>query len=244
VPGPIDVAAALAQATRDLNAPQDLDETLHTIVTVARDSMAEIDHAGISLARRGGPVVTRAATDQLVLDLDRLQYEVGDGPCLHAINADTVVRVEDARHEQRWPGFIPQAVRLGLRSQLGVRLHADDQVLGALNLYSMSSDTISDETEQMAELFAAHVALALGHARRIENLSAALESRRVIGLALGLVMQRLELDEDTAFAYLTRVSATTETKLRDVAASIVTEHHARVRGEVAGGGTNGATVSI
>jgi GAF domain-containing protein len=230
VPGPLDVAAALAQATRDLRESRDLETTLHTIVTVASDSIPGIEHVGISVAHRDGTIETRAASDPLVIELDQVQYAAGEGPCLHAIDADTIVRVEDARHEQRWPLFMPKAVAMGVRSQLGMRLHADESTLGALNLYSTSSDTISDEAEQLAELFAAHAGLALGHASRIENLNTALESRMVIGVALGLIMQRIDVDEDAAFAYLTRISATSETKLRDVAAEVVAQHRARMRG--------------
>ncbi|GAA2013519.1 GAF and ANTAR domain-containing protein [Nocardioides kribbensis] len=232
----MDIAAALAQASADLKQPQDLDAALATIAKVACESTPGIDHVGISVAHRGGRIETRAWTDQVVVELDQLQYDTGQGPCLQALETDGVVRVEHARHEQRWPAFIPGAVRLGLRSQLGVRLNSDARTFGALNLYSFSSDTLSDETVQMSELFASHAALAMGHAERIGNLSAALTSRKVIGIALGLLMHRLEIDEPTAFAYLTRMSASTETKLRDVAASVVADHEARFgRGATATG---------
>jgi len=234
VQAPIDVAAALARATRDLAVPQGLDATLETIVTVARDSLSDIDHVGITLAEHDGPLQTRVASDPIVYELDRIQYDVGEGPCLEAMAAGPVVRAHALRHDQRWPRFVPLAVARGVRSQLGIRLQADEHTSGALNLYSLSSDTISEDTEQLAELFATHAGIALGHARRIENLNAALENRRVIGLAIGMIMQRLDLDEDTAFSYLTRVSSSSETKLRDVAADIVAQHHARLRG----GGTD------
>ena len=225
--GPLDVAAALARAARDLEDPQDLDSTLLTIVTVARDSMPEIDHVGTSISHRDGTVDTRVMTDAVVGRLDRLQYELGEGPCLHAMDSAETVRVPHAKHEQRWPRFIPAAVRLGLRSQLGVRVHVGEHTIGALNLYSFSADEISGESDQLAELFAAHAALAMGHAQRLENRNAALASRKVIGLALGILMERLGIDEDRAFAYLTRISAATERKLRDVAASVVEEMPAR-----------------
>ncbi|MBU1802856.1 MAG: GAF and ANTAR domain-containing protein [Actinobacteria bacterium] len=238
MPGPLDVAAMLAAATRDLRDPDDLDATLHTIVTVARDSIPSVDHVGISLAHRDGTVTTTAASDDFVVELDLLQYDMGEGPCLHAMGTEPVVRVEDVATETRWPRFMPEAVRRGVRSQMGVRLYADAQTFGALNLYSVSSNVVTDEAEQLAELFAMHVALVLGQARRVENLNTALASRKVIGLALGLVMERHSLDEDTAFAYLTRLSATTETKLRDVAADLVEQHHTRVRS-----GREGSTTS-
>jgi hypothetical protein len=35
-----------------------------------------------------------AGTDPFVWELDRLQYELGEGPCVHAITADPVTTVE------------------------------------------------------------------------------------------------------------------------------------------------------
>jgi GAF domain-containing protein len=221
--GPLDVASALARAARDITGPQDLDATLDLIVNVARDSMPGIDHVGISVAHRDGRVETQAATDPVVLELDRLQYELGEGPGLHAMGAGESVRVDDVRHEQRWPRFIPAALQLGLRSSLGVRLSVETRTVGALNLYSFSADVVDEDTRQLAELFGAHAALALGHVRRLENLNAALASRKVIGLALGILMERLAIDEDHAFAYLTRISASSETRLHDVATFVVDE---------------------
>lgn len=73
----------------------------------------------------------------------------------------------------------------------------------------------------MAELFAAHASIALGRSRREEQLNAALFTCKVIGQATGILMERHELDEDGAFAYLTRVSSHTNVKLREVAREIV-----------------------
>src|SRR6478735_10562332 len=113
------------------------------------------------------------------------------------------------------------AVAKGLRSQIGMRLYTERETLGGLNMYSTSSDTIDADVLHMAELFAAHASLALGHARREEQLSTALLTRKVIGQAIGILMERHGLDEDGAFAYLTRVSSHSNVKLRTVAQEIV-----------------------
>ncbi len=228
MPGPVDVAAALANAARDISSAEDLDATLELIVGVARDSMPGVDEVGVSIVHADGRVETRAATGPRVLELDELQVTVGEGPCLHAMSTGETVRVHHLRHEQRWPRFVPGAIALGLRSSLGLRVSVGSNPAGALNVYSFTADEIDEDSVQLAELFAAHVGLALGHARRLENLNAALATRKVIGLALGILMERLEIDEDRAFAYLTRMSATLETKLRDVAASVVEEHQSRL----------------
>jgi len=217
------LAESLAQAAREINAPQDPQELLERIVRLARDSMPEIDHVGISVAHRGGTVTTEAATDDVVRALDDLQYQLGEGPCLHAIDDELVVLVENASREERWPRFIKAAVDLGLRSQLGLRVYVDQHERGALNLYSFSSDTIEPETRHLAEQFAAQASVALGRARLDENLTAALASRTSIGVAIGLLMERHTISQSAAFAYLSRVSSTREIKLRHVARRLVEE---------------------
>ncbi len=72
-----------------------------------------------------------------------------------------------------------------------------------------------------------HVALAMGRVRAEENLSAALASRTTIGVALGLVMERYGMGQDEAFAYLTRIASSSETKLRAVAEHLIAEAAAR-----------------
>ena len=49
----------------------------------------------------------------------------------------------------------------------------------------------------------------------------AIETRTVIGQAIGIVMERYDLDEDRAFSVLRRISSHENTKLRDVAAQLV-----------------------
>lgn len=222
---PQPIAAALALAARAINRPRSMNATLKTVIEVARDSLPEIDEIGVSLAHSDGRIETQAHTGPIVLQLDELQSDLNEGPCVHAMRSEGVVRVQYAREkEERFPHFLPRAVELGLKSQLGIRLHADHHALGSMNLYSFTSQTISDETENLAELFATHAALALGRVRESDTLNAALESRSVIGQALGMIMERYQIEEKTAFAYLTRVSQTSETKIRDVAQALVEGH--------------------
>jgi GAF domain-containing protein len=227
MPGRTDVPAEILRMSQLINAPNDVDSQLELLVQMARASMPEIDHVGVSVSYSDGRLETRAATSDLVHQLDGLQYSLGEGPCLHAIEDEPVVKVENARCDNRWPEYMPRAVDLGLRSQLGVRLYVDEKERGGLNLYSTSSDTIDPETEHFAEFFASHAAQALGRVRVKENLSDALASCRTIGTAIGIVMERYQLDSDRAFIYLARVASSTEMKLREVAAQLVVETQER-----------------
>jgi AmiR/NasT family two-component response regulator len=54
----------------------------------------------------------------------------------------------------------------------------------------------------------------------VENLELAVEHRTTIGVALGIVMERLGVDQEHAFSYLKRVSQDTNTKVYDLAGAI------------------------
>lgn len=216
-----DVAVALTEAAKAIHSPRTLEDTLTAIVHAARDALPEMDHVGISVSHRDGKIETLAGTDQLVWDLDTLQYELGEGPCVSSIEDDPVVLLEHAAQDRRWPSFLPRAVEAGLRAQLGLRLYTDQDTLGGLNLYSTKSETIPPDTVQMAELFATHAAIALDRARYDHHLNEALVTRKTIGQAIGLVMQRYQIDEDRAFHFLIRASSTSNTKLRTVAEQVV-----------------------
>lgn len=217
------LTAALAREAANIHLGEDIDSTLESVVEAAVASLPGVDHAGITVAHRDGRLQTRASTSDLVRQLDEVQYELGEGPCLYAIDGGRVVTVNHLAHDQRWPTFVARAAALGVRAQMGLQLHLDDKVLGGLNLYSVSVDEWDSEVEDAAELLAAHAALAMGYVRSVENLNAGLQTRKVIGQALGILMERHGLHEDQAFAYLRRMSSTHNVKLRDVAAHLVEE---------------------
>lgn len=225
-----DLADSLTEAARTISATNSVEETLHAIVATALRSLDGIDHVSISFAHRRGKVETRAATDQFVWELDQLQYDLDEGPCLFAMRHAGTTVVEDARHEQRWPRFIQEAVGRGLRSQLALRIYFDDQTLAGLNMYSTSCDVVHPETVHTAELFATHAAIALGKVREIDTLNQALATRKVIGQAIGIVMERFKVTEDGAFAYLGRASSTSNVKLRVIAQQLVDDAQRRGTG--------------
>ena len=110
--------ASIAEAVRTLSRDHDLDQTLARIAEVAGRSVPGFDHVGISIVTRSGEIENRAATDPRAAQLDDLQYELGEGPCLSAMREQPVVTVPFARHDQRWPTYMPRAVAFGLRAQL------------------------------------------------------------------------------------------------------------------------------
>ena len=229
---PSDVARALAEAARTINAPRSLGETLDAIVEAAKTSVPGFDHVGISIVHgKDKTIETKAATSQLVWELDALQYRQMEGPCVSAMFDEPTLSAPNLRHDQRWPRYVPEAVRHGVRSQMGYRLYVDDHTMGGLNFYSTESDTLQDGACEIGELFAVHTTVALGRAMEEENLNLALTTRGLIGQAIGLTMARFEISSERAFQFLVRASSSSNIKLRDIAEAVVTEANARYDSE-------------
>jgi GAF domain-containing protein len=220
------LADSIAAAAHSINQRRSLDETLQTIVEVACNSVSGFDQVGISTLRKDGRAETRAFTGELVLGLDDLQYGLHEGPCSAALQGDDEVSVSSLRDEKRWPRYVPQARALGVRSQMALKLYLDDGTLGGINFYSTLSDEVSEDAQAFARFFATHSAVALGHANERHGLHEALHTRKVIGQAIGIVMERFEINEDRAFAFLVRASSHSNTKLRVIAQELVDQWNA------------------
>ena len=223
------VAEGLARASAMMNTSRTFQGTLDAIVRATRTSLPEFGHVSISVKNRQGAFETEAGTDQLAWELDGVQYELGEGPCVQAVEEEPVVVVENLRHEHRWPRYVPAALERGLRSQLAVRLFSDNQHIAGLNLYSTERDDVDVSSEETARLFATHAAIILGHAQQEDHLTQALQTRKIIGQAIGIVMERYRIDSDRAFQFLIRASSTSNVKLRDVAEEVVTSSIERYR---------------
>lgn len=220
------ISQAIADAVRAMTQHENRDSTLQEIVEQAVGTIGGFQHAGVTLVRRGGAVDTLAATDGIVRAADEAQYELSEGPCLDAIWVEDLYIITDTTIETRWPRWSPRAAALGIRGVLSARIATPGHLYGALNLYSLEpADTAGYdvETVQVAHLFADSAALALNVATKLEGLSSALQTRHHIGMAQGILMQRYNIDADTAFAVMRRHSQQTNTKLHRVAADIIAQ---------------------
>jgi transcriptional regulator with GAF, ATPase, and Fis domain len=221
------LADVLTEVARVLHQPMPVEKQLGLVLQAATDTIPGLDAASITvLDRRSGPK-TVAATEALVYELDQVQYDLDEGPCLDALRREPFQRIDDMPAEQRWPRYAAKAADAGIRAQMALELYNDEHSMGGLNLYSRHLNAFDEETRHAAWLFATHAALAMGHEQLEESLNQALITRKVIGQAIGAVMQRFELDEDRAFQFLVRTSNTSNIKLRDVAQQIVDELNAK-----------------
>lgn len=213
-----ELAVAMADMARDLLAQASVQSTLDRIVHYAVDTVDGCDEAGV-LTLEGKTVRTLASSNGLVRKSDRIQGELGEGPCFDATRrVKDVYRIEDMTTTvQRWPRYAPYAREMGVGSMMGFLLYTEDDNLGALDLYSYKPRAFTARSERVGWMLASHAAVSFSSARTHAQLDSALESRREIGAALGIIMERYGTDQEGAFAVLKKSSQDHNIKLRDIA---------------------------
>jgi GAF domain-containing protein len=208
-----DLAAQLADTPS-------LEELLERALQLAIDIVPGCDQAGISLLQNR-VVQTPASVGDIAERCDKLQERLGDGPCVTALLEAEVIRIDDILTDRRWPEFANGAAKLGVRSMLACRLATQRDKLGALNLYSTEPEAFNEHSEAMAIGYAAHVSLALSALDREANLRRAMQSREVIGQAMGILMERHRITASQAFDVMVHASQRSNIKLRTIAEELV-----------------------
>lgn len=220
---PYSLSEQIAAAARAMEGDQDGGATMDNAVRLAVEVVPHAQDAGISLLRgQAGHIDTPASTGDVPRRVDELQYQFDEGPCLDAVRESEMVQSLDVGSDDRWPKWGPAAAaECGVRSMLCFRLFTDGDRLGALNLYSRHRDAFDADDRERGLAIAAHMAIAVASAQRIDHLKAGLDGRTVIGQAQGILMERFDMDADRAFKVLTHLSSHSNRKLRDIAHEIV-----------------------
>lgn len=223
-----DVAAtsadAFARLAIELHDAPGVEETVDAVVQFALQAL-NCTYAGVALDARGTRPEVAAVTDPVVADVYNLQIDSQDGPLVTALRERTTILVRDTATEDRWPEWAEKVAALGVRSVLDVPLATGSRnrsaTVGVLGLYSLTPDGFGEDDEAIAHILARHASVAVASARHEATLAQAVDARKLVGQAMGILMERFDVDDDQAFAILKRYSQDTNTKLRDVAQQLI-----------------------
>jgi GAF domain-containing protein len=218
-----DAAMAFARLAVELHDASGVEETVDAVVQFALQAL-NCTYAGVALYSRGSQAEIAAVTDPVVADVYDLQLTSELGPLVTALRERTTVLIRDTTTDDRWPEWAAKVAALGVRSVLDVPLAIGDgnrSMVGVLGLYSPSPDAFSPDDEAIAHVLARHASVALASARHEESMAQAVDARKLVGQAMGILMERFDVDGDRAFAILKRYSQDTNTKLRDVAQQLI-----------------------
>jgi hypothetical protein len=223
---PGEIAALFSEIGEELSHAEDGDVVLDLLAQLATRRVAGAEYAGVTVGRGGQRFETVAMTHDLVLKIDKIQYELRSGPCVDAIVAETTFNAADLRTDHRWPEFGRRCVeRTGIVSMLSLRLYieSDREVIAGLNMYSHQPAAFDENSEAIAQLLATHGSVAVGKAAaqaKSRNLLQALKTSRQIGIAMGIIMANEKVTEEEAFDLLRIASQRTHRKLAEIATDV------------------------
>lgn len=214
-------AAEFARLAVELHEQSGVPETVDVVLDYALRSVGA-DSGSVMLLHDRKTIEIAGSSDDTAVAADRLQIECGEGPCLDAaIEVDDFL-VVDTLEEQRWQTWCKRvADELDIRSVLSIRLNTPTSRIGALNLFATEPHRFARADAEVAHLLAGHAAVALASTRTESNLWRAIDARKLIGQAQGILMERFDLEEEKAFAVLRRYSQHNNIKLREVAEQLV-----------------------
>lgn len=223
---PATVFAALAEIIYQGTDPR---EVYAAICVAATLIVPGCDHASL-LTREGDRYVTVGASDRIAQRIDDLEREVGDGPCVDAIEEETPQIETDLTTPNQWPKLAARLLtETPVRGAMGFRLLVDRRKMGALNLFSDTPNRFDTESASQAILLAAFASVAISAIAQGEDaatLRRGLLSNREIGKAVGMLMLLHNVSEDEAFEVLRRYSQDLNIKLADVARTVI-EHRGK-----------------
>jgi len=137
---------------------------------------------------------------------------------------DPMQHVTNLATDPRWRPFA-RATRkqTPVRGVLSCRLSvADEQPIASLNLYATRNNAFAPDIIRAVRQHGPHA----GEPPRPQpdnarTLAEAIDSNRLIGAAIGILMGRHRLTQDQAFSLLRRTSQNSNRKLRDIADDVL-----------------------
>jgi hypothetical protein len=195
--------------------------------------MLGVSGAGICLATTAGNRGVVCATDDIAARIEDLQFTLGEGPCMDAVQTGTPVMVADLREAddlvvERWPAFMEGASGAGVRAMFALPLQIGAISVGALDLYRDRPGDLSADELAAALLAADAAAVALLHLEAgssgpfTDDAATHSAYRAEVHQATGMVQVQLGIPAEEAFLMIRARAFASGRPLADVATDVVT----------------------
>jgi GAF domain-containing protein len=223
------LVSALQALADVLLSQRTLGAALANIAEAATVSVPRCDAASIALSIEGRPA-SAAITARVALELDLVQYDKAEGPCLTAMKSMSAVRIDLVEQGDRFPHFAVAAQRLGVRSVLSLPATWGPEVVATLNLYSRTGP-FDESAETVAAVLAAQVAIAVSRSPEfaaaravVEEAQRDVDDKATVDVATGLLMSNEGCTVEQAQGLLSHAATQDEQTIVQIAQRIIDQH--------------------
>jgi signal transduction protein with GAF and PtsI domain len=213
----------LSQVSQTITSNRYLEEILHLIVTMTAQMMGSTICSIVLVDEERQELTIKATQSLSDAYRNKPPLRIGESISGWAVKERRPIAVLDVRKE---PGYMypDVAKREGLCSLLCVPMMIKDRVIGVINSYTSHEHRFSEEDIQVLSAVANQAAVAIEHTRLLERslaIQEALESRKLIERAKGVLMKQQGVGEEAAFQLLQRQSMNTRKSMREIAEAVL-----------------------
>lgn len=224
-----DLVNTLEQLADVLHTERTLGVTLARIAEATTVSVPGCDAATIAISIGGRPA-TAAMTGTVALELDLVQYDHDDGPCLTSFRTASALRLDLYEQREAFPHVAIAARRVGIRGVLSVPAIWGTETIATLNLYSRRGP-FDESAETVALVLAAQVVIAVSRSPEfvaaravVEEAQRKTDDRSEIALATGMLISSQDCTREQAEGLLRQAATEDEQTIVQIARRIIDQH--------------------
>ncbi len=214
---------ALRDITRAISTPASLDKIL-SLITTKTARVMEMDSCSIYLLDDKQEYLTLKATTGLATEaVGHAKLKSGEGLTGYAIRECKAVAAADASSDPRFK-YLPETNELRFQSLLAAPMISRGKAIGAINVQTRAGHNYSPDEIELLQIIADVAAGELEKAmlyEEIGGLKEALETRKMVERAKGILMARYGISEQEAFDRIHIQSRSLRKTMRELAEAII-----------------------
>jgi GAF domain-containing protein len=222
------LSTAFVKLADTLVADFDVVDLLHWLVEECT-RILDTQAGGLLLVDPAGELQLIASTSEKAQLVELFQLAADQGPCLDTFRTGLPVTVGDIESAANlWPQFAEVALREGFHSVHCTPLRLRGQIIGTMNLFSLTVGELRAEDIAVAQALADVATIGILQERTVrsanlvsEQLQHALDSRILIEQAKGVLASSAGMTMDEAFSAMRTHARSGSITLRQVADDVI-----------------------
>jgi signal transduction protein with GAF and PtsI domain len=214
---------SLVKVSHSITSESYLDEILSLIVVVTAEMLNSKICSIMLLNEKTNELVMKASQSLSEEYKKKPNLKVGSSLIGEVIKTKSPLAIYDVRQEEKY-FYRDLAIKENLTSLLSIPMVVKDKAIGVINVYTQNPRRFTKEETDVLALVANQAAVAVENTKLVEEAlkaKEALETRKFVERAKGILMQMNNLAEDAAYKLIHRKAMDSSKSMKDIAESII-----------------------
>ncbi|MFC1510268.1 GAF domain-containing protein [Candidatus Omnitrophota bacterium] len=214
---------SLIKVSQSITSEDYLDEILNLIVVVTAEMLNSKICSIMLLDKKGNELTIKATQSLSDAYKKKPNLKVNESISGEVIKTKKPIEIYDVKQEKRY-GFRDVAVKEKLTSMLSVPMVVKRKAIGIVNVYTKEPHHFSNEEMDVLQIIANQAAVAVENTKLMNDAlkaQEALETRKVVERAKGILMRLSKLNENEAYKVIHKKSMDSCRSMKEIAESIL-----------------------